>query len=367
MTKNRTKKTKRTIKRSDRFLRVKNKSEVVYRVPVFLKKSVGMLFLSESGTLETDGRLSRAYVVDNNRIGVREEKLKCLQIDYAFVFRKSNPVSMLLSEKMDCGYDEITKKFSDIESELQIKSMSADERMAYYCNFLKNFLGIQTEVNSYILDSDCWKQVANMEGLKISDNRILIPESCYCVLAVRKIKKNTSWKDLDNLVNDPVVKSMYIAVSGVSDRQIKESLCSEYMGIEGMASRMKRNAPELYEILQKDADADTVSGKYRRVSIYFLMQTEVEQVNEKILNFIKNAYKTGIKMERMALSEQKNIPELKRTLAMFGMTGNSQERYRMLVTEEQVQGLLNIVTEEKKQEKYDIEKMKALFYDGVNV
>lgn len=72
-------------------------------------------------------------------------------------------------------------------------------------------------------------------------------------------------------------------------------------------------------------------------------------------------------MERMALSEQKNIPELKRTLAMFGMTGNSQERYRMLVTEEQVQGLLNIVTEEKKQEKYDIEKMKALFYDGVNV
>ena len=168
-------------------------------------------------------------------------------------------------------------------------------------------------------------------------------------------------------MNDPVVKSMYIAVSGVSDRQIKESLCSEYMGIEGMASRMKRNAPELYEILQKDADADTVSGKYRRVSIYFLMQTEVEQVNEKILNFIKNAYKTGIKMERMELSEQKNIPELKRTLAMFGMTGNSQERYRMLVTEEQVQGLLNIVTEEKKQEKYDIEKMKALFYDGVNV
>lgn len=312
-----------------------------------MKKSVGMLFLSESGTLETDGRLSRAYVVDNNRIGVIEEKLKCLQIDYAFVFRKSNPVSMLLSEKMDCGYDEITKKFSDIESDLQIKSMSADERMAYYCNFLKNFLGIQTEVNSYILDSDCWKQVANMEGLKISDNRILIPESCYCVLAVRKIKKNTSWKDLDNLMNDPVVKSMYIAVSGVSDRQIKESLCSEYMGIEGMASRMKRNAPELYEILQKDADADTVSGKYRRVSIYFLMQTEVEQVNEKILNFIKNAYKTGIKMERMALSEQKNIPELKRTLAMFGMTGNSQERYRMLVTEEQVQGLLNIVTEEK--------------------
>ena len=70
MTKNRTKKTKRTIKRSDRFLRVKNKSEVVYRVPVFLKKSVGMLFLSESGTLETDGRLSRAYVVDNNRIEV---------------------------------------------------------------------------------------------------------------------------------------------------------------------------------------------------------------------------------------------------------------------------------------------------------
>ena len=58
-----------------------------------------------------------------------------------------------------------------------------------------------------------------------------------------------------------------------------------------MASRIKRNAPELYEILQKDADADTVSGKYRRVSIYFLMQTEVEQVNEKILNFIKNAYK----------------------------------------------------------------------------
>lgn len=32
---------------------------------------------------------------------------------------------------------------------------------------------------------------------------------------------------------------------------------------------------------------------------------------------------------------------------MFGMTGNSQERYRMLVTEEQVQGLLNIVPEEK--------------------
>ena len=85
-----------------------------------------------------------------------------------------------------------------------------------------------------------------MEGLKISDNRILIPESCYCVLAVRKIKKNTSWKDLDNLVNDPVVKSMYIAVSGVSDRQIKESLCSEYMGIEGMASRMKRNATRSY-------------------------------------------------------------------------------------------------------------------------
>ena len=49
------------------------------------------------------------------------------------------------------------------------------------------------------------------------------------------------------------------------------------------------------------------------------------------------------------------------------MTGNSQKRYRMIVTEEQVQGLLNIVTEEKKQEKYDIEKMKALFYDGVNV
>ncbi len=78
-----------------------------------------------------------------------------------------------------------------------------------------------------------------------------------------------------------------------------------------MASRMKRNAPELYEILQKDADADTVSGKYRRVSIYFLMQTEVEQVNEKILNFIKMHIKRASKMERMALSEQKNIPELK--------------------------------------------------------
>ena len=67
------------------------------------------------------------------------------------------------------------------------------------------------------------------------------------------------------------------------------------------------------------------------------------------------------------MAEQKNISELKRTFAMFGMTGNKQERYQMLITQEQVQRLLNIVPKEKKQENYDIEAMKALFYDGVSV
>lgn len=340
---------------------------MAYKVPVFLKRSVGMAFLSESGTLETDGRLSRAYILDDKRIIKLKDDIKHLQMDYAVVFHKSRPSGMFISEKMDFGYEELTKKFSDIENSLQIKSMSADERMAYYCNFLNDFLGNKTEVGSYILDSDYWKQAACMEGMKLSDNVILTPGGCYCVMAVRKMTKQISWKDLEKLLKNPMVKSMYAAVSGVSVRQMKESLNNEYIGIEGMASQIKRNAPELYSILQKNEDEDAISGKYRKVSIYYLVQMEAGQVKENVSNFIKNAYKTGIRMERMALPEQRNIPELKRTLAMFGMTGNRQERYRMFITEEQVQRLLSVVPEKKEQKNYDIEEMKALFYDGVDV
>ncbi|RGX94933.1 hypothetical protein DXA60_01190 [Roseburia sp. OF03-24] len=364
MTKNKVK--KKRIRRADRFLRAKNKSEVLYRVPVFLKKSAGMTFLSESGTLETNGKFSRAYLLDDKKLEKLKEEIQFLQEDCAFVFHKSHPAGMLIFEETASGGD-ITEKFSEIENILQIKSMTADSRMAYYGRFLSDFLGIKTEVENYILDTDCWKQAACMDGIKLSNNKIFTTRGRYCVMAVRTIKRKITWTDLSGLMDNPLIQSMYITVSGVTGQQIKEKICNEYMGIDGMASRIKRNEPELYDILQKDESENESLSKYRWVSVYFLIRMESEQADTNLFNIIKGAYKSGIKMECLALAEQKNISELKRTFAMFGMTGNKQERYQMLITQEQVRRLLNIVPKEKKQENYDIEAMKALFYDGVSV
>lgn len=357
---------RKRIRRKDRFLRAKNKNEVLYRVPVFLEKSVGMTFLTENGTLETDGKFSRAYVLDDKKIEKLKEQIQFMQKDCAFVFHKSHPDAMLIFEKPSDGEDDITDKFSETENILQIKSMTVDDRMAYYCRFLGDFLGIKMEVENYILDTDCWKHAACMDGIKLSDNKIFTAEGRYCVMAVRTMNRKISGADLACLMNNPLIQSMYMEVSGVTDQQIKEKICNEYMGIDGMTSRIKRNEPELYDILQKDESENESFSKYRMVSIYFLIKMETDQ-DADLFNLMKDAYKSGIKMESLALAEQKKISELKRTFAMFGMTGNRQKRYQMIVAGEQIPQLLSTVPKEEKKEKYDVEEMKALFYDGVDL
>lgn len=350
---------------------MKHKTEELYKAPAFLRRNTGVSCVSASGIFETDGVFSKGYALED----VEEEKViqLCERLqnggnDYAVIsgrFQKR----MILVVLPDCAdFTEAAERFVAMEKEWSfLQGLSAELRLAYYCGFLSGMLGKKYHAGSYLFDTPAWKQAALLAEMREEEAAICTPAGAYAVVAVRRLPAEQAREAVMTLERDTHIAASYAAVSGIPDATVTAHI-GEYMGIEAMSSRIKRKAPQLYEAMQ-DGERRTERGMphFVRVNVYFLLQApDMEALKVITEEFLKAAREAGIQSEQIPFTQQKNPSERKRTIAMFGMTGNRQERYSTILTAGEGMRLAaagNCVSREETDD-YDIAKLKALFFEG---
>ncbi len=356
--------------RADRFLRMKHKTEELYKAPAFLRRNTGVSCVAASGIFETYGAFSKGYALED----VEEEKViqLCERLqnggnDYAIIsgrFQKR----MILVVLPDCAdLTEAAERFAALEKEWSLlQGLSAELRLEYYCGFLSGMLGKKYYTGSYLHDTPAWKQAALLSEMK-KEAAICTSAGAYAVVAIRRLPAERAREAVMTVERDIHMVASYAAISGIPDSTVTAQI-GEYMGIEAMSSRIKRKAPQLYEAMQ-DRERRTEHGMphFVRVNVYFLLQaSDMEELKAITEDFLKAAREAGIQSEQIPFTQQKNPSELKRTIAMFGMTGSRQERYSTILTAEEGVRLAaagNCASEEETDD-YDIAKLKALFFEG---
>lgn len=354
-------------------MRVKHKTEELYKTPAFLKRNTGISCVSACGIFETDGIFSKGYATD----GMSEdeilrlcESLQDIGNDYAVILGSERKRVMLICS--DCpGMTEAAVWFSELEKEWSgLTGLSAEMRLEYYCGFLSGLLGEKYHAGSFLFDTPAWKPAALLSELKREETGIRTPTGAYAVMAVRRLPAEHAKEAVVTLKGHAHVLASYAAVSGVTDEAVRVRM-GEYMGLSALTSKIKRKAPRLYEAMKEDGkQAEERKPHFVTVNTYFLLQAaDAEKLKTVTEAFLKEAKETGVQAEEIPFKKQKNPSELKRTIAMFGGTGNRQERYSVIIPAEKGKILAtagNLAAgEESAHEQgndYDVEMLKALFF-----
>lgn len=364
-------------------MRVRNKQEPVYRSPAFLKRSIGVISVSESGIFCRGQDYSRLYVVE--RQGEFEEliaELRQMDAEYEIFTVKEEEKRRLILHTVQKDMTDARIWFDEAEQRLLQKGIALEERLGYYGRFLNGFLGTNSRVDSYLLETAEWKSDAWLAGLK-AVNRASVSgmpaaaweletsAGAYAVLAVRSFPMKLKSDTLGKLQTTDGVEEICISVIPVSDWMVADAIREEYLGLDGILPRLKRSSPLIYEILSREEEKKNHaknSGNtqsFVRAGVYFLLTgANKEELKERMQRFLADAEGEGIWAERIPLAELHTSSELRQTLAMFGMMGTRQERYQSFFPSSDLIKLIpGYQMKEDKEQTYDVEEMRMLFFD----
>lgn len=352
------KKQKRRIPWRDRFHRLKNKKEAVYRTPLFLRQTVGLGVISESGIFNFENRFNKLYgLKDENNSQLLQELIADLQqreVQYGILFDLKSKKKYMILHIVKKDMEEAIAWFSEFEKKFHI-GLTTEERLGIYTDFLKDIFEKSCNCGSYILETDQWKDVSSMEGLQ---------EKAFGIVAFRTFPEiSSAFFELGHMKG---VRNISINIMPVSDQVVADTIYAEYMGLDGVLQRLRRSNPPLYEILTRKEGEGTDKKYYTSFGIYFLMTAaDKKELETHIKNFIDTAKMKGIAAEKIPFDRLRETGEVRRTLAMFGTLGTIQERYQSLLPaymlQEWIGGGLSVKREVE--ETYDVLEMRELFFD----
>lgn len=356
------------VRRRDRFHRIKNKQEQVYKSPAFFNGNLGVSRISESGIFEVEHCFTKAYCVTELQdkeweqliVAWRESGTECGILQGKYL----NETYLLLREGY-CDISEAIEKFAEMERKLKITGLSTEQRIERYCNYISKVLGGAYPADSYLSETPAWKEAASMNKLRTSEKEIAAEAGYFAVMAIRRFPGKIKRGMLRKLADKEYCAASYLSALRVTDKRIRESVEEEYLGVDGVLPRMKRKAPLLYDILKNEDGNREDTGSFMSASAYFLLHAEtLEELYENMSDFSLTAGENGIRTEKIPLAELKRQRELKETLAMFGLMGNCQKRYGNFLPADDTLKLLvyGNAKEEVKGQAYDVEEMRALFF-----
>lgn len=350
---------KKRIPRRDRFRRTRNKEEAVYRAPAFLKHTVGLTEISESGIFACENSFNKVYKMETGgqkgKLGEIMEELQRMDVRYGISADpgEKDVYLVLHIEKKDM--EEAAEWFSQMK-DLLGSGLNAEERFGEYTGFLENFFGVPGRAGSYILETDQWKEAAQMEE---------IHKKIFSVIAVRSFPEDTAGISFLKLGKLAGVRGIYGNVMPVSDRTVINAIHAEYLGLEGILPRLKRNAPLMYELLSREEGSTEDKRYFARAGVYFLLEASgQEELDRQTEDFRKETKKMGLLTEPVPLGQLGMGKEARSTLAMFGKMGTVQERYQCFIPVSRMKEWTGEKNVEDPEQKYDIEELRMLFFDG---
>lgn len=358
---------KKRVRRSDRFLRIKNKYEPVYRAPLFLKNTVGISCVSESGIFQIKESYSKVYELqrDMNLQDMQDisKKLRGAGVDYGFLFEGKREEGYLLVHIKRKGMSEAIEGFGELEQEIGLLGIDAEQRLRYYSNFLSGLFGSDDRPHSFLLEARVWKTSARMKSLMAEEGYMKAEEGTFEIVAVRRFPEHLNEQAFRKLRMQECVVAVYMETLPVPDSAVRDMLYSNYLGLEGVLPRMKRSNPVLYDVLNREQDEDT--GSFVEGLAYFLLKTvDSEKMTLAQADFFSLAKESGILLEKVPVADIRQPGEMKREIALFGMSGNRPERYKRILpcteADKMVAGRSSVGEQEK--HTYDIEEMRALFF-----
>lgn len=274
----------------------------------------------------------------------------------------------LLKEK----YSDITEameKFAETEKYLELKALSAEQRLEEYCRHMSKVLGEAYRTERYLFETPEWKVAASMDKLKVEQGELVTPAGYFAVMAVRRFPEEITEGIFQKLEEKDYVMALCYSILKVSDKRVGQVMEEEYLGLDGVLPGMRRKSPALYHIL-KGEDCLEEAGSFIEVGVYFLLYAaSMEEFHQRLMDFSKTAGECGggVRVEKIPLAELKGTREIKETIAMFGLMGCSKNRYGNIVpADDAISNLLIPVLRKKEQngEEYDVEKMRRLFFGG---
>lgn len=355
------------IKRKDRFLRIKNKSEPVYRTPVFLKNAAGVSEVSESGIFKTGGRYTKSYFMETDILTGEQAglflKLEQMNAAYGFIKMVKNEKTSLLIAVEKKDMQEAIVWFAYMEQETGLEGINAEGRLEYYCRFLTLFLNAESRLDSYLQETRSWKPLADMIGLKAEDHLIRTEAGVFSVMAIRRFPDKISRMPAA-LTGQEAVIFAYTEICPVTDSSVMDMLQAQYLGIDGVLPRLKRGNPSLYNVIKAMESKRGDTGSFVAAFMFFLLHTKDRESMELAEGELcRLAEEKGMLLEHVPVMETRIIQEAKRELSLFGMSGKQIGKYRNLILASDKEKLFpqpesspNEVTT------YDIEELRTLFY-----
>lgn len=296
-------------------------------------------------------------------IGAFCKKFRRREIEYDFLFMENE--SYLVVHYAGKSMNEAVAWFEALEQEYALKGWNAERRLAYYRDFLGKFLSEKIEPENCILQPDLWKNAALYSGMETGNGEIETQAGIYRIVAVRRFLAKPACGAIKTLLDQAGSKAAYVSVIPVSDQAVADFIRSEYVGLESVMPRLKRNNPVLHSILMQEEQAVKDGQNFLCCGVYFLLAAADKEEMEKITAvFMEESRRLGLLAEVMPLATLSTVVELKKTLAVFGLMGGRQKRYHSILASEEVAVMVEPEESfnEQNEMPYDIEEMRELFF-----
>lgn len=293
-------------------------------------------------------------------------KLREMNADYNVLMGKHSDCIYLILHAKKKELAEALVWFHDVEKTLDLSGVSAEQRLEHYCTYASRITGIKCGAESYLMEPDSWKQAAKLEGTEIVDKVLHTKAGYFAVVAAKRFPVDLTQKAFNCLFVSEGVEEVYIAVTAVADKVVADAISAEYLGVDSVLPRLKRSNPVLHGILSRERESAEDGCNFLWAGVYHLLFAEDSmELEEKVKDFIARAKTWGICTECIPLAKMQDKKEMKRTLAMFGLTGVRQERYQSFIRSVDVRKLIPDAEDagHKMERSYDVEEMRALFFD----
>lgn len=364
---------RKRVRRRDRFRRVKNKYEPVYKPPVFLKNRYGLKLITESGMIKTDGGYFQMYALPGDCSAEKPKELcggLCQPgIKFGFLKGRGNEAYLFAGTQSE-ELEQASRGLKEAGKRVGAEALDADGLLNYFCDFLEEVSKQECHAESYLLDPLSLKPLLKFTGLKPAEGYLKTDAGVFGIMAVRRLPYRIEERLLAECGKHPAVCALYMETEPLSGGTVAETIHAEYLGIEGVQSRMKRVNPQMEAFLNEESEDAEESWDFAAFAAYFLLKAEDSgEMRERQKEFTDMAEAAGIKMERVPLAEQRDLRKMRMAVAMFGMPGLCSGRYKNIISAADVWKLVPCGRPEENREqvsgKYDIDEMRALFFDKV--
>lgn len=361
---------KMSIRKADRFRRVRNNTEAVYETPSFFRKETGIGIVTESGIFQNGEGHTKAYEVDP-AMGVSDMPKFCESfdgMDLQLIYWKEEEKKYLILHSDHKLLSDAQKQFGMMEEELQEcagrklngncpAGINLQSRLKLYGQFLAGMLGEEYVVGDPVSETETWKAFSRLEHSEERGYSLKTAAGFYSVLAVRRFPYIPEGSLMSRLTAPECVIASATEAVRVSNLAVAEYLKEHYYGLDGVLARMKRKNYDLYRILVENAPEDEES--FVRGSVYLLLRAEDEERMQESIRQVKDMAK-----ENQIFLEER-ICKIREAAAIFGISGGSQEHLGRLVPRSEMNRFFPLYQKERTKESYNVEEMKQLFFKGV--